>query len=75
MGPLDGYVEARWENDRRNKTLLSELPYADPDGVVWIAPAGSVVDGAQVQSWQNRILETITRHYATIERSTGRATL
>ena len=29
-------------------TLLSELRYTDPDGVVWIAPAGSVVDGASI---------------------------
>ncbi len=29
-------------------TLLSELRYMDPDGVVWIAPAGSVVDGASI---------------------------
>jgi hypothetical protein len=39
MGPLQCYVEARWENDGRNMTLLSELRYTDPDGVVWIAPA------------------------------------
>jgi len=29
-------------------TLLSELRYADPQGVVWIAPAGSQVDGASI---------------------------
>ena len=29
-------------------TLLSELRYTDPDGVVWIAPEGSVVDGASI---------------------------
>jgi hypothetical protein len=29
-------------------TLLSELRYIDPDGVVWIAPTGSVVDGASI---------------------------
>ena len=47
-GHYSGYVEARWENDGRNMTLLSELRYTDPDGVVWIAPAGSVVDGASI---------------------------
>jgi Protein of unknown function (DUF1353) len=47
-GHYSGYVEARWENDGRNMTLLSELRYRDPDGVVWIAPAGSVVDGASI---------------------------
>lgn len=29
-------------------TLLSELRYTDPQGVIWIAPAGSVVDGASI---------------------------
>jgi hypothetical protein len=47
-GYYSGHVEARWENDGRNMTLLSELRYVDPNGVVWIAPAGSVVDGASI---------------------------
>ncbi len=29
-------------------TLLSELRYTDPKGVVWIAPAGSKIDGASI---------------------------
>jgi hypothetical protein len=29
-------------------TLLSELRYTDPQGLVWIAPAGSTVDGASI---------------------------
>ena len=47
-GYYSGQVEARWENDGRHMTLLSELRYIDPNGVVWIAPAGSVVDGASI---------------------------
>jgi len=47
-GHYSGYVEARWENDGRSMTLLSELRYTDPDGVVWIAPTGSQVDGASI---------------------------
>jgi uncharacterized protein DUF1353 len=47
-GHYSGYVEARWENDGRSMTLLSELRYTDPDGKIWIAPAGSVVDGASI---------------------------
>jgi hypothetical protein len=47
-GYYSGQVEARWENDGRRMTLLSELRYTDPEGVVWIAPAGSVVDGASI---------------------------
>jgi hypothetical protein len=47
-GHFSGYVEARWENDGRSMTLLSELRYTDPQGKIWIAPAGSVVDGASI---------------------------
>ena len=47
-GHYSGYVEARWENDGRTMTLLSDLRYTDPQGVIWIAPAGSVVDGASI---------------------------
>ena len=47
-GYYSGQVEARWENDGRNMTLLSELRYTDPEGVIWIAPAGSIVDGASI---------------------------
>jgi hypothetical protein len=47
-GYYSGQVEARWENDGRHMTLLSELRYTDPEGVLWIAPAGSVVDGASI---------------------------
>src|SRR6266498_3307510 len=47
-GHYSGYVEARWENDGRSMTLLNELRYTDPKGVVWIAPAGSEVDGASI---------------------------
>ncbi len=47
-GYYSGQVEARWENDGRHMTLLSELHYTDPDGVLWTAPAGSIVDGASI---------------------------
>ena len=47
-GHYSGYVEARWENDGRTMTLLSELRYTDPTGAVWVAPAGTVVDGASI---------------------------
>ena len=39
-GHYSGYVEARWENDGRSMTLLSELRYTDPDGTVWIGTSG-----------------------------------
>ncbi len=47
-GYFNGPVDARWEGDGRTMMLLSELRYTDPKGVVWIAPAGSRVDGASI---------------------------
>lgn len=47
-GHFSGPVETRWDNDGLSMTLLNELRYTDPDGVVWIAPAGSKVNGASI---------------------------
>jgi len=47
-GYYSGAPETRWEPDGRTMTLLNELRYTDPKGVVWIAPAGSQVDGASI---------------------------
>jgi hypothetical protein len=47
-GYFSGQVETRWENDGVTMVLLNELRYTDPYGEVWIAPAGSRVDGASI---------------------------
>ena len=47
-GYYTGAPETRWNPDGRTMTLLRELRYIDPQGTVWIAPAGSVVDGASI---------------------------
>jgi len=47
-GHFSGPVEARWDNDGLNMTLLKELRYTDPNGVVWVAPAGARVNGASI---------------------------
>ncbi|HEY4282287.1 MAG TPA: DUF1353 domain-containing protein [Chthoniobacterales bacterium] len=47
-GFYSGYPETRWDPDGRTMTLLNELRYTDPQGAVWIAPAGSKVDGASI---------------------------
>jgi hypothetical protein len=47
-GYYSGYPETRWDSDGRTMTLLNELRYVDPDGGVWVAPAGSKVDGASI---------------------------
>src|SRR5690242_6792624 len=47
-GYYSGYPETRWDPDGRTMTMLNELRYTDPQGIVWIAPAGSIVDGASI---------------------------
>jgi len=47
-GYFSGPVDARWDPDGLNMTLLSEVRYTDPEGVVWVAPAGSKVNGASI---------------------------
>jgi hypothetical protein len=47
-GYFSGPIDVRWEADGRTMTLLNELRYTDPKGVVWVAPAGSNVDGASI---------------------------
>lgn len=47
-GYYSGPIETRWEGDGITMVLLNELRYTDPYGEVWIAPAGSRVDGASI---------------------------
>ena len=47
-GFYNGAPVTRWDPDGRTMTLLNEIRYTDPQGHVWIAPAGSVVDGASI---------------------------
>jgi len=47
-GYYSGDIVTRWNADGRSMTLLQELRYTDPNGTAWIAPAGSVVDGASI---------------------------
>jgi hypothetical protein len=47
-GYYSGAIDTRWDADGRTMTMLNELRYTDPKGVVWIAPAGSVIDGASI---------------------------
>ena len=47
-GHYDGEPVTKWNPDGRTMTLLTELRYTDPHGEVWVAPIGSVVDGASM---------------------------
>jgi len=47
-GYYSGEPVTKWNPDGRTMTLLTELSYTDPHGLIWDAPAGSVVDGASI---------------------------
>lgn len=47
-GRYSGPIETRWEDDGITMVLLNELRYTDPYGQVWVAPAGSRVNGASI---------------------------
>jgi hypothetical protein len=47
-GNFNGEPVTKWNPDGRTMTLLTELRYTDPQGIVWVAPIGSVVDGASI---------------------------
>lgn len=47
-GSYNGQIDTRWEEDGLTMVLLNELRYTDPYGEVWIAPAGSRVNGASI---------------------------
>ena len=50
-GHYDGEPVTKWNPDGRTMTLLTELRYTDPHGEVWVAPIGSVVDGASIPKY------------------------
>jgi Protein of unknown function (DUF1353) len=47
-GFYNGEPVTKWNPDGRTMTLLTELRYTDPKGNVWVAPIGSLVDGASI---------------------------
>lgn len=47
-GYFTGVPVTQWNADGRSMTLLRQFRYTDPKGMVWVAPAGSVIDGASI---------------------------
>jgi hypothetical protein len=47
-GSYNGEPVTKWNPDGRTMTLLTELRYTDPTGMIWVAPIGSIVDGASI---------------------------
>ena len=47
-GYYNGDPITKWNRDGRTMTVLNTFTYTDPQGEVWDAPAGSIVDGASL---------------------------
>ena len=59
MGQFIGEVRTRWLSDRadnRCMELITDFAYCDDAGIVWTAPAGSVINGASIPRIFWRIL-------------------
>lgn len=50
FGRFQGDVIALWLTDGRNMRLTQRFAYIDPRGKEWVAPKGSVVNGASIPS-------------------------
>ena len=50
FGHFEGEVVAAWDSDGRRMTLREEFAYIDAQNRRWVAPVGSVVDGASIPS-------------------------
>lgn len=46
-----GRVVAAWLEDGRKMRLVEDFSYVDKNGVTWVAPKGSVIDGASIPTW------------------------
>ncbi len=51
-GTFSGPVKATWLDDEdknsRKMRLLADFSYTDPQGHIWLAPNGSIIDGASI---------------------------
>lgn len=53
-GRFIGEVETRWlQHDGRDRemALLTNFAFIDSRGVEWVAPAGSIINGASIPDW------------------------
>lgn len=48
FGRFEGEVVASWDDNGRHMTLREGFAYVDPQNRRWVAPAGTVVDGASI---------------------------
>jgi hypothetical protein len=55
FGRFVGTVKTEWIDPDREMKLLEDFAYVDRTGVAWMAPAGSLIDGASIP----RVLWTV----------------
>lgn len=48
FGHFTGRVVSEWLDDGRNMRLVEPFSYVDSQGVVWDAPAGTIINGASI---------------------------
>jgi hypothetical protein len=48
FGKFDGRVVTSWEDEGRNMRLEEDFAYIDASGKRWLAPKGSIVNGASI---------------------------
>lgn len=51
FGKYSSTVKAEWLPNQREMKILEDFEYEDPNGMRWIAPKGSLVDGASIPQW------------------------
>jgi hypothetical protein len=51
FGNFDGNVRTEWELDGRQMRLLNDFRYFEPDKTEWLAPKGSVINGASIPTF------------------------
>jgi hypothetical protein len=57
MGFFIGEVKTEWlTTNRREMRLLEDFKFIDKAGIEWIAPAGSIIDGASIPRFFWRII-------------------
>jgi uncharacterized protein DUF1353 len=48
FGKFEGLVVTQWEDDGRNMRLVEDFAYIDAAGKPWLAPKGSIINGASI---------------------------
>lgn len=48
FGQFHGSVITEWLDDGRDMVLLNDYSFEDPDGVLWTAKSGAIINGASI---------------------------